>query len=45
MKDQSSEDRLITTDNIFGINRLGITDRTSLVNHLHLVLITEKKIK
>ena len=26
MKDQSSEDRLITTDNIFGINRLGITD-------------------
>ena len=26
MKDQSSESRLITTDNIFGINRLGITD-------------------
>ena len=26
MKDQSNDSRLITTDNIFGINRLGLTD-------------------
>ena len=43
MKNHSTDKRIINTDNIFSIDRLGLGTLLRLVNHLHLVLIIKNR--